>query len=75
MIGKRGPFPELNSSAEGFEDNGYIRSSQSVGAGHEDYDGRDAISGKIAAFPNTETGEGKDDTPSKCGSDAMPDHA
>lgn len=59
MIGKKGPFPELGSSVLGFEENGFIGSSESVGAGHEQYDGRDPIDNHN--FPNEESGEGTDD--------------
>lgn len=68
MIGKKGPFPEIDSHAGKEADEagvGFIRSSQAVGAGHEDYDGRDAI--RNSDFPNEESGEGKDDTPQGTG--------
>jgi len=71
MIGKKGPFPELQSSAQGFVDNGFIGSSQAVGAGHESYDDREAIENR--GFPNEESGEGQDGTCGSEGSGLFPD--
>lgn len=71
MIGKKGPFPELESSVSGFEEVGYIGSSQAVGAGHESYGDREAIDNHN--FPNDESGEGQDGTGSSCGSGLFPD--
>lgn len=72
-IGYKGPFPELGSRAEGFVDNGFIGSSEAVGAGHENYDGRDAIDNHN--FPNEESGEGQDDVCDSEGSGLFPDQA
>ena len=55
-LGTKGPFPETFSRAEGFEDNGFIRSSESA-PGHQDGDHLGPFD-----WPNTESGEGKDGT-------------
>lgn len=51
-------FPECESSKDLSPDGevGYIGSSESVGAGHEDSENRLP---PVGEFPNTETGEGK----------------
>jgi hypothetical protein len=69
-IGYKGPFPETQSRSQGFEAPGYIGSSEAAGAGHEQYDGRDAIDNHN--FPNEESGEGQDGTCGSEGSGLMP---
>lgn len=61
-FGTKGPFPEVSSRAEGFEENGFIRSSESA-PGHQDGDHL----GKFE-WPNSESGEGTDGNPAPCGS-------
>lgn len=70
-IGYKGPFPEVASRQQGFVDNGFIGSSEAVGAGHEASGDREAIVNH--GFPNEESGEGKDGTCDYEGSGLFPD--